>query len=176
MSARKRPPIKIGRVLAAIVASFVLVLAALCLISLCAARPRPPTDEQMIDYYRQHRAEFGILEDRLSAASTEMAVFPDSGQCQIGQQMIEAKDNEQCAEFVTLFRSLDLEWAYVGDAPLYFPVYNWGLSVSALRKGYFYATHPSQLPGVDVLETTQGPCRYPCIRRIDENWYIYRDN
>lgn len=176
MRTGKGHPLKIGKVLVAIVASVVLTLGALCLIACFASIPHPPTDEQMMDYYVQHKAEFGLLEDKLSAVTTTMAVFPDSAQCQIDQQMIETKDNEQCAEFVALFRSLDLEWAYVGHVPLYLPVYNWGLTVSALRKGYFYATHPSQLWDGEIVKTTQGPCRYPCFRQIDDNWYIYLDD
>lgn len=176
MRTEERDHLRIGKLLVTIVAGVVLTLAAVCLIAYFSSMPNPPTDDQMMDYYRQHKAEFGLLANKLSAMSTTMVIFPDSAQCQVGQQMIETKDNEQCAEFIALFRSLDLEWAYVGHVPLYLPVYNWGLTVSALRKGYFYATHPSQLWEGEMVETTQAPCRHPCFRQIDDNWYIYLDD
>jgi hypothetical protein len=159
-------------------ATIAVVLIVLCLAIFLTSGPHPPSDGELIESYTQHKAEFNELAILLIAQDNRFVVFPDSEQCQIvGERMIEAQSDQKCAELVRYFRFLGLGWAYAGDEPLWLPVYNWGLSVSGLRKGYFYTTDESWfLAEGQIVESTEDPCKEPCFRRIDTNWYIYLDD
>ena len=160
------------------IAAMLVLLVVLCLVLFLTSGPHPPSDRELTEKYAQHKVEFNELAVLLTAQDNWFAVFPDSDRCQIvGERMIEAKDDNNCAELVRYFRFLDLEWAHAGDEPLWLPVYNWGLSVSAFRKGYLYTTDESWVQKVgQIVDSTDGRCKAPCFRRIDTDWYIYLDD
>ena len=131
----------------------------------------------MIEYYAQHSTEFNQLAEMLVSERRLIVVFPDSGRCQIAQQqMVEAESDDKCAEFVKLFRRLELNWAYCGDDPLTLTVFSSGLGVSGMSKGYVYASDPLHFQG-NIVESTEGSCgTLPCYRQIDTHWYVFLDD
>jgi hypothetical protein len=74
------------------------------------------------------------------------------------------------------FKVLGLDWAYVGTEPLWLPVYNSGLGISGVRKGYFYSTRRADVQGRIVASTEAPGEPLPRFGQIDENWYVYLDD
>jgi hypothetical protein len=175
---RRLEGVKIPRYIRAVNLLVGLVLGAV-LLATCLFSPSedPPSDEQMIERYVQNEAEFNQLAEMLVSEERLVAVFPDSGKCQIAQQqMVKAGSDARCAELVELFRQLDLGWAHCGYDPLTLAVFHSGLGVSGVSKGYVYASKPQQFKR-DFVESTEASCEtYPCYRQINTNWYIYLDD
>ena len=96
-----------------------------------------PSDEQLIVNYNQHKAEFNQLAQMLINEKTLLIIFhKGNGTCQVeNQKLINVASDEKCYEFVKLFKSLGLDWAYGGSEPLWLPVSHYGLSVSGSSKG-----------------------------------------
>jgi hypothetical protein len=135
-----------------------------------------PSDEQLIDNFTQHRAEFDQLAQMLIEEQELFVIFPDDpGKCQIkDQKLIKATDNSKCNDFVQLFKRLGLEWAYSGSEPLRLPVSFSGISVSGSTKGYYYSSDPSALSS-EIVSNTDKASGQSVYRHIEGNWYIFLD-
>ena len=136
--------------------------------------PHPPPDRRMHSHYVQHKAEFGRLAEMLATERDLLLVYPDSGQCEtLDRRHVRAGESERCDEYLRLFRSLELGWAYVGREPVRLAIYRWGLTGHGLTKGFLYTTGPALLDGVSVENTAVRGNPMPRHRQVDENWYIY---
>jgi hypothetical protein len=138
-----------------------------------SSRPRP-SDEQMIDTYNQHKAEFNQLAQMLINEKEFLVIFPEPEHCQVeNQRLLKGSDNERCADYVQRFKQLGLNWSYSGSEPLRLQVYAAGLWLAGIYKGYLYtSTTPSPL--VSNAEDFQGR-KLPIYRQIEGDWYIYLD-
>ncbi len=151
-----------------IMAGFVV----LCLVLFFALMDRPLSDEDLIENYNQHKAEFNQLAVLLMDQDEYFIVHPGGNRCSQAGKSMAAGDNRQCAELIRYFKLLNLEWSYAGRAPLwlYTPVAGgW-----ELRKGYFYNPEKFQLPVPgQIVSSTNVPCDGLCFRKIDTDWYIF---
>jgi len=138
-----------------------------------------PEDQQLIDKYAQYKTEFNQLAQMLLQETRPLAIFPDSGNCQIeDEKLVNSATNEKCKAYIQLFRLLGLNWAYSGPEPLWLTVSSYGLGVSGSEKGYVYTSQLPTLDGagtlVNNIEEASG-FLLPYFRHVDDNWYIYYD-
>lgn len=168
----------LGATLALSVVSIILGIALLCVVLFFASGPQPPTDRRLLDHYTLHKTEFSQLAEMFTVEEELLLVYPDDRQCEtVGRQHVEAGYSERCDEYLRLFRSLELGWAYIDSEPVYLSAYKWGLTGGhGLRKGFVYTTDPSHLRGEIAESTETRGSPLPRHRQIDENWYIYLDD
>jgi hypothetical protein len=128
----------------------------------------------MLDFYNEHKTEFDRLADMFIAEKDFLLVYGIYGRCEtIDRTSIPAGENEKCAEYVRLFKSLEIDWAYINRTPVYLSVYTWGLTGHGLTKGYMFAPDTSTLSGVMVKDTGTRGNQMPRYKKIDENWFIF---
>ena len=132
----------LGATLALSVVSIILGIALLCVILFFASGPQPPTDRRLLDHYTLHKTEFGQLAEMFTVEEELLLVYPDDRQCEtVGRQHVEAGYSERCDEYLRLFRSLELGWAYVSIKDLKSPV-NVRFSHLELDSTYCIAAEP----------------------------------
>lgn len=165
----------IGVKLVLIVAGGAITIVLSCLVLFFVLGPHAPSDRQMINQYAEQRAEFDRLAEMFTVENELALVYPDSGRCEtVERQLIEPRENEKCDEYVQLFRSLEIGWAYVDGAPVYLRVYSEGL-LPGTRKGFVYAPDATALRGVIQTDTKyhgqSGVKNVP----LGDDWYIFLD-
>lgn len=166
--------VKIGVKFALIVGVGIVAIVLLCLILFIGSGPRVPSDKQMLNHYAEHKSEFDRLAEMFAVEDELSLVYSGSGRCETNErQPIEPGENDKCDEYVRLFRSLEIGWAYVDGAPVRLSFYTWGLTGHGLTKGFLYATDLSGLGGIVVKNTATRGNPTPRYREIDENWYIF---
>ena len=152
----------------------VLFLAGLYTPPLGHLGPFPPPDRRMHTHYVQHEAEFARLAEMLATESDLLLVYPEDGHCEtLDRRHVRAGENERCDEYLRLFTSLELSWAYIDREPVRLAIYRWGLTGYSLTKGYLYTTNPALLDGASVENTAAPGNPMPRHSQVDENWYIY---
>ena len=136
--------------------------------------PQPPPDSRMRSHYAQHKAEFARLAEMLAHERELLLVYPGSGQCEtVDRHHVQAGESERCDEYLRLFASLELSWAYVDREPVRLAIYRWGLTGHGLTKGFLYTTEPALLDGMLVENTGTRGNPMPRYSQVDEHWYIY---
>jgi hypothetical protein len=128
----------------------------------------------MHNHYVQHKAEFARLAEMLAAERELLLVYPETERCEtLDRRHIRTGESERCDEYLRLFASLELSWAYVDREPVRLAVYRWGLTGHGLTKGFLYTTDPAHLDGVLVENTGTYGNPMPRHSQVDENWHIY---
>ena len=129
----------------------------------------------LIRQYAAHSAEFNRLAEMFAVENELVVVYADSGRCStVERQTIESGENKRCDEYVQLFRSLGVDWAYVDDTPVYLSVYSEGL-LPGLRKGFVYAPAATVLNGVIQTDTKYHGRSGVIYVPLGDGWYIFLD-
>ena len=134
-----------------------------------------PSDNQLIQNFRQHQDEFNQLATLLVSEKNILIISPDSNDCQsVNRKSILAANDPICLRYVNMFKGLGLAWSYVGHDPLWLNVSSTGLSVSGSTKGYYYSSQgsPANTTIVENTETSNASGQF-IFRHIEGNWYIF---
>jgi hypothetical protein len=137
-----------------------------------AVFPPVPSDDELIARFTQHRTDFERLAGLLDNESYLRIVNPDSGCLTIDRVSIDEGQDPLCDQYMRLFRTLGLHWAYVDGPPVYLTVYAEGL-LPGIRKGYMYAPDPSGILGAWVDDTQIKGVGSPRFNEFDDGWFIF---
>lgn len=136
-----------------------------------------PSDEKLISNFYEHNEEFEQLAKMLISENEIEVIFPDTSKCQISnRKMINSADSLSCANYIKIFRTLGLDWAYTklwaGNENLWLTVSASGLSVSGSSKGYYYSSVGIP-PSAVLSENTDKAKGQEVFHHIKGNWYIF---
>lgn len=136
-----------------------------------------PSDEKLISNFYEHSEEFEQLAKMLILENEIEVIYPDTSTCQISnQKMINSADSLSCANYIKIFRTLGLDWAYTqlwaGNENLWLTVSWSGLSVSGSTKGYYYSMVGIP-PSAVLSENTDKAKSREAFHYIEGNWYIF---
>ena len=138
------------------------------------ASPKPPSDKQLIEQYRENITEFEQLAKMFAAEDELLLVYPGERQCEsVERERVEGEDNAKCDEYVRIFNHLNLGWAYINDDRVNLRVYTSGITGHGLRKGFLYTKDLTNLEGVFLEDTGTRGEPMPRYNHIDGTWYIF---
>jgi hypothetical protein len=149
-----------------------------------ASRPSHPSDEQLIQNFQRHEAEFNMLVEMSNQDSHVQRIASDFTWLQdnTGWPRPESElgfSRQRWDEYRRLFKELKIPGGLVRDpkprpTTVMFFASSYGLVTGGSSKGYIYATE-EQSPIVDSHELEQADMknRHSVYKRLKGNWYIY---
>ena len=163
---------------------FILCLVALAVGCDLISGPSHPSDEQLIQNFQKHEAEFNLLAEMSNQDSHVQRIAPTFTWLQnnAGWPRPESElgfSKQRWDEYRRLFKELKVADGLARGEPqqpvmIFFFASSYGLVTGGSYKGYLYSTE-EQTPIVDSPELEQAEMKsnHSVYKRLKGNWYLF---